>query len=452
MFPSAVAFVRRAAGTPGTRAAIAAAVALFLLAAPAPAAAVEDDVWITIGADAFAVATDVFRSPGLAALPRLAEAEGVVLTRIPADGIEALSVRIHEELHRCAGFVRHESLADAMRTIERLRSPQPTLGALPFAIDTPHLVTPLLAQVSEAEILATITALSTQFPNRYHLHANTHQSHLWIRDAWDALAEDRPDVTVELYSHGGLTPQPSVILTIPGTTLADQVVVIGGHQDSIRSGCSISTNSACVAPGADDDASGIATLTEVIRVALANGFAPQRTVKFMAYAAEEVGLVGSRNIAQAFNASDVEVVAALQQDMTGYSDSATFDLALITDSSFTDSALNAFLGDLLDTYLPELNWTTTTCGYACSDHAAWAENGYPAAFSFEAPFGDHSPVIHSLNDNLASLGNSAAHAAKLTRLAAAFLVETSIDFDADVFADDFESGDTSAWSSVGSGD
>ena len=52
------------------------------------------------------------------------------------------------------------------------------------------------------------------------------------------------------------------------------------------------------APGADDDASGIATLTEVIRVALANGWKPKRTVKFMGYAAEEVGLRGSNAIAQ----------------------------------------------------------------------------------------------------------------------------------------------------------
>src|SRR5690606_7435874 len=98
-------------------------------------------------------------------------------------------------------------------------------------------------------------------------------------------------VTVEFFQHPGITPQPSVILTIPGSTLPDEIVILGGHQDSTRSGCSSNAN--CVAPGADDDASGIAVLTEVIRVALANDFAPQRTVQFMAYAAEEVGLVGS---------------------------------------------------------------------------------------------------------------------------------------------------------------
>ena len=40
-------------------------------------------------------------------------------------------------------------------------------------------------------------------------------------------------------------------------------------------------------PGADDDASGIASATEVLRVAIERDYRPERTVKFMAYAAEE---------------------------------------------------------------------------------------------------------------------------------------------------------------------
>ncbi|WP_370660982.1 M20/M25/M40 family metallo-hydrolase [Massilia cavernae] len=43
------------------------------------------------------------------------------------------------------------------------------------------------------------------------------------------------------------------------------------------------------APGADDDASGIAGLTEVLRVLAAGDYKPRRTIKLIAYAAEEVG-------------------------------------------------------------------------------------------------------------------------------------------------------------------
>ncbi len=406
-----------------------------------------DEVWITLGADAFATASRLF-DPGAdgLALARVAEVEGVILTRMPRSGLPALSARIHEELRRCGGFIAHASRAEADAELARLaalRYPAPE-GALPFAIDRPIEVAALAAAVDEAQILATITALSTSFPNRYHAHPAGTASANWIRDLWAGYAAGHPEVTVELFSHGAITPQPSVILTLPGTTLGSEVVILGGHQDSISSGCW--GNSTCDAPGADDDASGIATLSEVIRVALAANLAPQRTVQFIAYAAEEVGLEGSDDIAATYLAAGTDVVAVLQQDMTGYNGSVE-DMALISD--FTHPDLTAFLGALLDAYQPTLLWTTTACGYGCSDHAPWTSRGYRAAFSFESEFGEHNPTIHTPGDNVATLGGSAAHAAKFARLAVAFLVEAAMDATpADIFSDGFESSDSDRWSTA----
>ena len=255
-------------------------------------------VWITIGADAFATASRI--QP----LPRFAEVDGVVLTLLPRERIDELSERIHRELRRCGGFVAHESLAEAQAALTRLaeRRNRPTGGGVPFELDQPEWVAQLAGAVSEAQILATITSLSTNFPNRYHLHHPVHHSADWIRDQWAGYAAGRPEVTATLYSHGGITPQPSVVLTIPGTTRADEVVILGAHQDSTRGGCMISSNPGCNAPGADDDASGVAVLSEVIRIALAADFRPERTVQFMAYAAEEVGLDGSGDLAADYQA------------------------------------------------------------------------------------------------------------------------------------------------------
>src|SRR3546814_3809552 len=105
-------------------------------------------------------------------------------------------------------------------------------------------------------------------------------------------------------------------LNIEGTTLREEVVVLGAHLDSINADGGGSPGQA--APGADDDASGIAVLTETLRIALASGWRPQRTVKFMGYAAEEVGLRGSNAIAQSHRQAGVDVVAVLQVDMTNY--------------------------------------------------------------------------------------------------------------------------------------
>lgn len=425
------------AAVPGARAA-------GQLAGPAA----EEPVWITLGADAFAVAESLFPpGPLQESLQPLDQADGVVLTRIPRSAIPDLAEAIHDELRRCGGFFAHESEAEARGAMDRVRTPQSPVGALPFTIDQPAWVATVSGGVSEAQLLATLTALSTNFPNRYHAHHAVHHSADWIRDLWAGYAAGRPEVTVELYSHGGITPQPSVVLTIPGTTLADEVVILGAHQDSIRSGCSSNPN--CVAPGADDDGSGIATLSEVIRVAMAEGFQPQRTVQFIGYAAEEVGLEGSDDIAADYLALGTDVVAVFQLDMTGFKGS-TQDIVMFTD--FTDPELTDFVELLIDTYFPTLARTTSACGYGCSDHASWFDKGFRAVFPFESRFGQHNQAIHSSNDTVATLGNSAAHAIKFARLAAAFVVETAIDGGApptpEIFADGFESGSTAAWSAT----
>jgi leucyl aminopeptidase len=416
-------------------------VAVLLTVQSSPAAAspvprLDAPVWITLGADAFASAK-VDGAP----LPRIDEAAGVVLTHVPSAAIPGLAEILHRELRRCGSFVAHGSLTEARAALERVRWPRRPEGDLPFTIDQPAWVGQLFTAIEESELLATLTALSTSFPNRYHAHHATHHSADWIRDLWAGYAAARPEVTVALFDHGSLTPQPSVIVTIPGTTLADEVVVLGAHQDSIATGCSGAPG--CDAPGADDDGSGIAALSELIRAALTEGFRPQRTVQFMAYAAEEVGLRGSDDLAATYLAAGTNVVAVLQLDMTGYFGS-TEDVVFIADH--TDDLLTLFVADLVDTYLPELVWTSDTCGYACSDHASWNSRGFRAAFPFEARFGEHNAALHSSADTVGTLGVGAAHAIKFARLAAAFLAETALEQPTPIFSDGFESGDTRAWS------
>jgi leucyl aminopeptidase len=202
-------------------------------------------------------------------------------------------------------------------------------------------------------------------------------------------------------------------MTIPGTDLSDEIVVIGGHLDSI-------TFSGSNAPGADDDASGIATLTEVARLILTQDVPLRRTVQFMAYAGEEAGLRGSDAIADDYAARDVPVVGVMQLDMTNY-DGSQFDIVLITDN--TDDAQTNFLGDLAATYLPQFPVSSDDCGYACSDHASWSRNGFPAVLPFEATMSTYNPTIHSPNDTLAVSGNNANHASKFAKLAVAYIVE-----------------------------
>ena len=153
-----------------------------------------------------------------------------------------------------------------------------------------------------------------------------------MKKQWEGYGVARNDFSVALNTHGWR--QNSVIATIRGAELPDEIVVLGGHLDSIN------TSNQNAAPGADDDGSGVAAISEVLRVILESGFRPKRTLQFMAYAAEEVGLRGSREIANAYRSTGKKVIAALQMDMTAFAGSPK-NIYLITD--YVSADLTDFL-------------------------------------------------------------------------------------------------------------
>jgi Iap family predicted aminopeptidase len=70
---------------------------------------------------------------------------------------------------------------------------------------------------------------------------------------------------------------------LPGTDLADELVIIGAHLDSWHSGT-----------GATDTAAGSAVMMEAIRILKALGLRPRRTIRIALWTGEEQGLLGSR--------------------------------------------------------------------------------------------------------------------------------------------------------------
>jgi leucyl aminopeptidase len=106
--------------------------------------------------------------------------------------------------------------------------------------------------------------------------------------------------------------------------------------------------------------------------------------------------------------------------MTNYKGSEV-DIVMMTD--FTNEAQNAFLGKLIDTYLPTIKWGYDKCGYACSDHASWNRQGYPVSMPFESKKNDMNGKIHTGRDTIEQSGGTAEHAAKFARMGVAFVLE-----------------------------
>ena len=349
----------------------------------------------------------------------------VVVVEVKEYQLGQFSQHVHERELRCGGYFAFATREDAEAFLADDRSAaaaSPLRVAADYTIDNAATVQPWLSSVDATRIRATIAQLSS-YRNRYYASADGKAAAESIRTTWAGLASARADADAALYAGcTNCSTQPSVILTVQGSELPGEVVVLGAHLDSINVSASGSLTQ--TAPGADDDASGVATLTEVIRVALATGWKPKRTVKFMAYAAEETGLRGSNAIAQSFKAAGTNVVGVLQLDMTNYKSGNVEDMQLITD--YSNAALQTFLTNLFDRYLAPLGLTrgTYTCGYGCSDHASWTSAGYPSGMMFEAgTTSGYNPYIHSANDTLANMGDSAVNSAKFARLGLAFLGE-----------------------------
>jgi leucyl aminopeptidase len=375
------------------------------------AAPKDREVWITLGSEAVAPMRESFKSAGWEEPTAELSKEQVSVFRVKESQLSRLATLMHERFNRCAGFITHESREEAVASLQPAPAVAPQ-NLVTYTLDNATTVNALMGSVLESNVRSTITSLSS-YSTRYYTSQGGVDAANWLLSKWKSyVPASRTDVTVELFRHASWA-QPSVILTIRGTTLPNEIVVVGGHLDSVNS-------SGGNAPGADDDASGVASFTEVIRVAMSRNYRPQRTVKFMAYAAEEVGLRGSKEIAAYHKSNALNVVGVLQLDMTNYKGSSSVDVVVITD--YSNAAQNTFLRNLITTYV-KIAQGNSSCGYGCSDHAAWYNQGYAASIPFEAPLGSDNPYIHTASDTLSRSGGTATHALKYSKITAAYVAE-----------------------------
>lgn len=90
------------------------------------------------------------------------------------------------------------------------------------------------------------------------------------------------DIRNEIYPER--TTEYNYTAEIPGTDLADEVILIGGHLDSWHA-----------ATGATDNAAGVSVMMEAVRILQELGLQPRRTIRVALWTGEEQGLHGSRN-------------------------------------------------------------------------------------------------------------------------------------------------------------
>ncbi len=173
------------------------------------------------------------------------------------------------------------------------------------------------------------------------------------------------------------TTTANVVGRLPGAdpVLREEAVVIGAHYDHLGIGQPVAGDS--IMNGAVDNASGTATMLAVVDAFARSGERPRRSLLFVAFAAEEKGLLGSQALASRPPIPLSRVAAMLNLDVTNLR-GATRDIAAL-------GADQSTLGELFVTAARAENLAVTVDSSALlrgsffrSDHFPLARAGVPA--------------------------------------------------------------------------
>jgi Iap family predicted aminopeptidase len=189
--------------------------------------------------------------------------------------------------------------------------------------------------------------------------------------------------------------QYNVIAMMTGKVNPSRVLIIGAHHDSYTG---IPNN----APGADDNASGVAGVLETARILKKNNFQNPYTIKFITFAAEEYDMLGSRDYVNKAVSSGEDIQMMINFDMISFllPDSVSGQW-YISERKYQNAAWLIDLADYIRT-----NFTILAPYYKngyYSDSDVFYQFGYPAVFlqEYYGPYASaagHHPFIHTIND------------------------------------------------------
>jgi hypothetical protein len=225
------------------------------------------------------------------------------------------------------------------------------------------------------------------------------------------------DSTAPAAMHTGIggAPVKNVVGVLPGRgPLAGQVVVLGAHYDHLgrggRASGSLDPDSVGVIHnGADDNASGTAALLEAARLLRGKLQGDRRTIVFVAFTAEESGLIGSSHYVQHPVHANDSTIAMINFDMVG----RLRDEKLLALGAETAVEFPALLDSLNAGFQFDLR--ASGDGWGRSDHASF----YGARIPVVHFFTDTHEQYHRVTDdaetiNAAGVARVASYAADLT--------------------------------------
>ena len=233
-------------------------------------------------------------------------------------------------------------------------------------------------------------------------HLQDYQSRIWDSDnafaASDWIASRMAALGLEVEQQafyastwmGSGNAAPNVIGIQRGTLYPDTYVVCGSHFDSFSYEAMFGGGTA---PGADDNATGVASVLESARILTQYEF--EYSIVYCAYGCEEMGLYGSEAYASRCQQEGMDIIGYFNNDMNGY----LFGDQIHIDCIYPNSVepIGTYYMNVGEVYYPELPIRHVNFNQGDSDHTSFNNHGYMGIYPFE-DYENYSPYIHTPND------------------------------------------------------
>jgi len=213
--------------------------------------------------------------------------------------------------------------------------------------------------------------------------------------------------------------QYNVTARLDGSGGSDSLTVIGGHYDSILSGGG--SDPFTMAPGANDNASGVAAALELARVMKKNDFKPGGPVEFVAFAAEELGLHGSKDYCRKAYETGVKVKMMLNNDMIAYEPSANSSGWKVNIMDYYNSRGLLSIAERLAARYTLLDTYNDNSLNKYSDSYSFSQYGFPALFFF---IDADDPDYHTVDDVAGNCNFN--YSREIVNISAALVVQRNI--------------------------
>lgn len=220
------------------------------------------------------------------------------------------------------------------------------------------------------------------FRTRYSTTDSCRRAVEWMRSSLAAYGCD--SIWLEPFRSGYA---PNVIGAKWGRVNPRQIFVVCGHVD-----CT-SESPTTLAPGSDDNASGVNAVLEACRVF--QGIEFEKTVLFIGFSGEEQGLVGSDSFVRRCKNRGDSIALAINFDMVSYA--LTDSQMIVHTSSLPETRESAeFFVTQANTFT-DLKCRTMLLDDAASDHYSFWKYGYLA---IRSRYKDRTPKYHTTGDTI----------------------------------------------------